>query len=276
MTTPTIKYLLKNAAVDNQTNQQLLLHILQQSRSFLISHEDYCLTDDEFSRYQTAIAELQMDKPLAYVMGVQGFWKHDFIVNEHTLIPRPDTEILVETVLNFIKNSLSKNKQTLQILDLGTGSGCIAISLAHELPNAQVIAVDVSQPALSVAKQNAERVGVSNIQFLQSDWFSELRAKQKFDIIVSNPPYIDPHDGHLAALTHEPITALTAENQGLADIEHIVTQACHFLEKGGLLAVEHGYDQALRVQKIFEEQRFAQVKTIKDYGSNDRVTLGVL
>lgn len=265
-----LKTLLKNSDIDRQTNQQLLIHILQKNHSFLISHDDYELTDDELQSYQKSLDLLKNGKPLAYVLGYQGFWKHDFLVNENTLIPRPDTEILIETVLNYIQeNSLSN----LKILDLGTGTGCIAVSLAYEKPNTKVIAVDFSKNALEIAKKNAERIGVKNIQFLQSDWFDNI-DKQKFDIIVSNPPYIDKDDKHLANLTHEPITALVAENHGLADIETIVGQAKGYLNDTGLLAIEHGYDQAGKVQQIFTHHAFCQIKTVKDYGGNDRVTYG--
>lgn len=267
-----IKILLKNSIIEKHIHEQLLLHILQKNRSFLISHDDYCLTDDENLRYQQSLVELQQGKPLAYIIGSQGFWKHDFLVNEHTLIPRPDTEILIETVLNYIQeNSLSK----LKILDLGTGTGCIAITLAYENPNASVTAVDFSEQALNIAQQNAKRVGVKNIQFLQSDWFNNI-SKQKFDIIVSNPPYIDKDDEHLANLTHEPITALVAKNHGLADIEHIIKNAKHYLYENGLLAIEHGYCQGEQVRTIFEKNGFIFVKTVKDYGGNDRITMGLI
>lgn len=269
-----IKDLLKNTGIDRSINEQLLQFILCKNRSFLISHDDYCLTLPQWQQYQQAVTAWQQGQPLAYIVGYQGFWKHDFLVNEHTLIPRPDTEILVETVSNLAKNSLSKiNHQPLKILDLGTGSGCIAISLADELPHAHVTAVDISTDALAIARQNAERIGVSNIEFLHSHWFDQL-PPQKFDIIVSNPPYIDPSDPHLAGLTHEPITALTAENHGLADIEQIVRVGQGFLVPYGLLAVEHGYDQAEKVREIFDNNSFNQVATVKDFGGNDRVTYG--
>lgn len=267
-----IKNLLKNANIERHIHEQLLLFILNKNRSFLISHDDYCLNDDENQRYQQAVAELQQGKPLAYIIGSQGFWKHEFLVNEHTLIPRPDTEILIETVLNYTQeNSLSN----LKILDLGTGTGCIAITLAYEKPKATVIAVDFSKNALEIAQKNAKRIGINNIQFLQSDWFNNI-GEQKFDIIVSNPPYIDKNDKHLADLTHEPITALVAENNGLADIEHIVKNAKHYLYENGLLAIEHGYNQGEKVRTIFEKNDFIFVQTVKDYGGNDRVTLGLI
>lgn len=265
-----IKNLLKNSNIEKHIHEQLLLHILNKNRGFIISHDDYCLTDAENQHYQQSIAELQQGKPLAYVIGSQGFWKHEFLVNEHTLIPRPDTEFLIEIVLNYIqKNSLNNAK----ILDLGTGTGCIAISLADEQPKANVIAIDFSEQALKIAKKNAERIGVNNIQFLQSNWFDKI-GEQKFDIIVSNPPYIAKSDEHLANLSYEPITALVAKDNGLADIEHIVKYAKYYLSEKGLVAIEHGYNQAKSVREIFCQNHFQDVQTMKDYGGNDRITFG--
>lgn len=267
--------------VEKSLRQALLLAILQKNRSFLISHGDYLLTQTQYDAYQIGLNKLKKGIPLAYVIGRQGFWRHEFFVSQHTLIPRPDTEVLVENVLNlaknFEKNSLSKN---INVLDLGTGSGCIAISLAFEKPNWQITAVDISQNALQIAQQNAMAIGVSNVKFLQSDWYQALTSTvdpippQKFDIIVSNPPYIDRADDHLADLTDEPITALVADQQGLADIEKIVQGSGEFLQPNGLLAVEHGYDQAQAVQSIFAQYAFSHITTLQDYGKNDRVTYG--
>ncbi|ELA08258.1 N5-glutamine S-adenosyl-L-methionine-dependent methyltransferase [Moraxella macacae 0408225] len=274
-----IKTLLKNN-FDHHLNRQLLMHVLQKDRTFLISHDDYCLTDVELQNYQDGLNALKNGKPLAYIVGYQGFWKHDFLVNAHTLIPRPDTEILVQTVLNFIKTytktyTTDKDNTPLKLLDLGTGTGCIGISLASELPNWQVVAVDFSDQALHIAKKNAKNIGTNNITFVTSDWFCALQ-EQKFDVIVANPPYIDPNDEHLQDLTAEPIRALVADNQGLADIETIVNQAKFYLHDQGLLAIEHGYNQGKQVQQIFQQNNFCGIKTVQDYGLNDRITLGRL
>ena len=189
-----------------------LLHVLKKSPSFLITDGAYQLTEAEQAQFNTGIAQMQAGKPLAYLTGKQAFWSLEFEVNEHTLIPRPDTEVLVEQVLDWIsqhKNSLSVlNDEPIvapyQLLDLGTGSGCIAISLAHELgaiypKHWQVTALDFSTEALAVAKRNAQLNAVSNIQFLHSDWFSVLNGSETterplFDVIVSNPPYIVDND----------------------------------------------------------------------------------
>lgn len=270
-----------------------LLHILQKSPSFLITDSNYQLTEAEQAQFNTGIAQMQAGKPLAYLTGKQAFWSLEFEVNEHTLIPRPDTEVLVEQVLDWIsqhKNSLSiSNDEPIvapyQLLDLGTGSGCIAISLAHELATIypkqwQVTALDFSTEALAVAKHNAQLNRVSNIQFLHSDWFSVLNGSETterplFDVIVSNPPYIVDNDHHLDKLKAEPLSALVAPDNGLGDIEQIAEQARDYLVRGGLLAVEHGYDQGELVRQMFTDFGYDQVKTMKDYGGNDRVTLGI-
>jgi len=270
-----------------------LLHVLQKSPSFLITDGAYQLTEAEQAQFNTGIAQMQAGKPLAYLTGKQAFWSLEFEVNEYTLIPRPDTEVLVEQVLDWItqhKNSLSVlNDEPIlapyQLLDLGTGSGCIAISLAHELATIypkqwQVTALDFSTEALAVAKRNAQLNTVNNIQFLHSDWFSVLNGSETterplFDVIVSNPPYIIDNDQHLDKLKAEPLSALVAPDYGLGDIKQIAEQARDYLVRGGLLAVEHGYDQGELVRQMFTDFGYDQVKTMKDYGGNDRVTLGI-
>lgn len=265
-----------------------LLYVLQKSPSFLITDGNYQLTEAEQAQFNTGIAQMQSGTPLAYLTGKQAFWSLEFEVNEHTLIPRPDTEVLVERVLGWIDNHVQSdgtNNSPKRLLDLGTGSGCIAISLANELqilaPNRwQVTAIDYSQPALEVAKRNATLNDVSNIEFKQSDWFSVLKDTEAterplFDVIVSNPPYIIDNDQHLDKLKAEPLSALVAPDNGLGDIKQIADQARKHLTHGGLLAVEHGYDQGELVRQIFIDFGYDQVETIKDYGGNDRVTWGV-
>lgn len=257
-----------------------LLYVIDKPNSFLITDVDYKLTDSEQLKFNDGIVQMQAGKPLAYLTGKQAFWSLDFMVNEYTLIPRPDTEVLVETVLNWINNEEWQQETTFDLLDLGTGSGCIAISLAHELANTnnhwQVTAVDLSNKALEVAKQNAKLNKVSNIEFVKSSWYMELQKNIKYKVIVSNPPYIDKADEHLTSLTAEPITALVADDKGMADIEYIVANAKTYLQKNGLLAIEHGYNQAELVQAIFTKYGFGKVTTIQDYGGNDRLTMGVL
>ena len=254
-----------------------LLHIIDKPALFLFTDESYELTECEQKQFDIGVVKMQQGTPLAYLTGQQAFWSLNFMVNEHTLIPRPDTEVLIEQVLNWI-NSQSMQASTKRLLDLGTGSGCIAISLAHELKheNWQVIAVDLSQEALNIARHNAVMNDVAHIEFVQSSWYDALSTheSQPFDVIVSNPPYIDEADEHLARLVAEPISALSAPNQGLADIEHIIRQAGTYLRAGGLLAIEHGFDQGSAVRQLFVDNAFESVATVQDYGGNDRVTLG--
>ena len=273
-----------------------LLFIIDKPSSFLIADENYQLTDSELEQFHAGIKKMQQGTPLAYLTGQQEFWSLNFTVNEHTLIPRPDTEVLIEQVLTWLNaqpKSADDDYKQKRLLDLGTGSGCIAISLAHELKQNhlngqsaqtaqteswQVVAVDVTAEALKVAKHNAAVNDVADIEFIQSSWFDALSHHNEplFDVIVSNPPYIDEEDEHLARLIAEPISALSAPNHGLADIAHIVKQAPQHLRKGGLLAIEHGFDQGAAVRQLFADNKFSHVQTLKDFGGNDRVTLGQL
>ena len=267
-----------------------LLFVIEQPSSFLITDENYQLNDSELAQFHAGVTKMQQGTPLAYLTGQQEFWSLNFKVNEHTLIPRPDTEILIEQVLTWINSqpkSVDDDNKPKRLLDLGTGSGCIAISLAHELKQScqnssteswQVVAVDLSSEALKVAKHNAMVNELADIEFIQSSWYDALSTQDEplFDVIVSNPPYIDEEDEHLARLVAEPISALSAPNHGLADIEHIVQQAPQHLNVGGLLAIEHGFDQGLAVGQLFLDNSFNSVHTVQDFGGNDRVTLGQL
>jgi release factor glutamine methyltransferase len=266
------------STVEKHIRKRLLGEYLHVGQTYLITHDSEMIAAEIATQYFAALEELMAGKPFAYVLGKQSFWQHEFLVNRHTLIPRPDTERLIEAVLNHYKNSLSK---PLDILDLGTGSGCIAITLAEEFKNSYVSAVDKSPEALKMAAQNAKKIGVSNIAFFEGSWYEPFTTahgdeSNKFDIIVSNPPYINPNDPHLAGLTDEPISALIADNKGMADICHIVKTAPQFLQPHGLLAIEHGYDQGEQVRGVFLSNGFDEVITVKDYGDNERVTLGVL
>ena len=247
----------------------LLAHIMGINHLTLKYKPEQQLTSEQQSVFLQKIERLKQGEPLAYVIGEQDFWSLTLKVTPATLIPRPDTEILVEQALALIQPN-----QDLQVLDLGTGSGAIALSIAKEHPNTLVIATDFSIEALKIAKQNAVFNNINNVQFLQGSWYDALPAQQRFDVIVSNPPYIDEHDQHLINLTHEPITALTAKNNGLGDLEVIIAQAPQWLNAQGWLLVEHGYDQGEAVQQLFVQSGFSDVKTVKDYGSNDRVTMG--
>jgi len=278
------------AIIDGAVDQNLpafwitdwLLFVTDKSSTALITENDYELNPEELSQFYSGIKQMQNGMPLAYLTGKQAFWRHEFLVNEHTLIPRPDTEVLVEAVLSWIEKNWAKQNNepsdSPKLLDLGTGSGCIAISLAAEkaLQGWQVTAVDISKDALLMAEKNA-KLNDACVNFIQSSWFAAFDNDEnsRFDVIVSNPPYIDETDSHLTGLNAEPITALTAKNQGLADIEIIIQNAPDFLQDNGLLAIEHGFDQGINVRKLFENRGFSTITTLKDFGQNDRVTLGV-
>lgn len=255
-----------------------LLYVIDKPALSLLTEESYPLTDSELAQFNAGIEQMQQGTPLAYLTGSQAFWSLDFRVNQHTLIPRPDTEVLVEQALDWIKAQAPDNSPK-RLLDLGTGTGCIAISLAHELKlsNWQVVAVDLSTEALKVARHNAA-TNNTTVEFIKSSWYEQLsrEADKRFDIIVSNPPYIDESDKHLQGLKAEPISALSAANKGLADIEHIVEQAPNYLQGAGLLAIEHGFEQGAAVRDLFNKAGFESVATVQDYGGNDRVTLGQL
>lgn len=259
----------EDARVDAEA---LLCHSLQQTRSFLLIHPEYNVSDEQQVAFVDAVEQRKTGKPVAYITGTRGFWHFDDLhVNQHTLIPRPDTETLVEATLSHIPK-----QSDLTIADLGTGSGAIALALAYERPRCLVIATDVSQGALDVAQQNAVALQLSNIELRQGSWFEALPHEQRFNVIVSNPPYIARDDPHLhdGSLDHEPYSALASGQDGLDDIRLLVGQATAYLQTNGFLLLEHGYDQAEAVRKLFISNGFSAVDTLQDLGGNDRVTLG--
>ncbi len=256
--------------IDSYERQEaawLLEHIVGIGALELKLRLEHELTEIQEQAYLDGLARIEQGEPLAYVTGSQPFWTLDLKVTHDTLVPRPDTEVLVETVL---KLPISTNAN---IVDLGTGTGAIALSLASERPQWQVTATDVYLPTLDVAKENATRHGLTQVNFACGAWFDALES-QTFDLIVSNPPYIDPEDVHMQKLKSEPERALIADNHGLADIEIIITQGKDWLKPNGWIVLEHGYDQGQAVRNIFEQQGFSQIQTIQDYGANDRVSLG--
>lgn len=252
---------------ERQESTWLLEHILGVDGVVLKFRLEQDLTDIQEQAYLAGFARIEQGEPLAYVIGSQPFWTLDLKVTPDTLVPRPDTEILVETVL---KLPLAANAN---IVDLGTGTGAIALALASERPQWQVTATDIYPPTLEVAKENAIRHGLVDVQFACGTWFEALNP-QKFDLIVSNPPYIDPEDVHMQKLKSEPERALIADHQGLADIETIIVEGKTWLKSNGWIVLEHGYDQGQKVREIFNQQGFSQIQTIQDYGGNDRVSLG--
>lgn len=248
----------------------LLAFVLNKPRVYLRTWSDKCVNDEQLKFFSDLIQQRIQGIPIAYLTGTREFWSRDFKITPDVLIPRPDTELLIELCLTLIKN------QALSVLDLGTGSGIIAITLAAECPSVKMLAVDNSESALIVAKYNADQYQLTNIEFCQSNWFSTI-AKQQFDLIVSNPPYIAEYDEHLnkGDLRFEPKSALISDNHGLNDIEHIANNARDYLNNNGYLLVEHGYNQAQAVQTIFKTADYQHIKTYYDLSEQARVTLGV-
>lgn len=256
--------------IDSYERQEaawLLEHLLGINALELKLRLEQELTELQEQAYLDGLARIEQGEPLAYVTGSQPFWTLDLKVTHDTLVPRPDTEILVETVLKLPLD------QHANIVDLGTGTGAIALALASERPQWQVTATDIYAPTLDVAKDNAVRHGLMQVKFACGAWFEALE-QQQFDLIVSNPPYIDPEDVHMQKLKSEPERALIADKQGMADIETIITQGKDWLKPNGWIVLEHGYDQGQLVREIFEQLGFDRIQTIKDYGGNDRVSLG--
>ena len=223
------------------------------------------------TQLEPLIAARRCGVPVAYLTGKREFYSLPLKVNSHVLIPRPDTECLVEAAIGHINE-----QSVLSVLDMGTGSGAIALALAHHLPGLEVTATDRDEKALSIARENARQLELHHVRFIRSDWFKGMGAT-KFDLIVSNPPYIDPSDAHLQQgdVRFEPRSALVAEDHGLADLKEIIIGAPQYLNPGGRLMLEHGFDQAHAVTSLLLENGYQAVETHKDFGQNDRLSSGV-
>ncbi|EKO3508950.1 peptide chain release factor N(5)-glutamine methyltransferase [Vibrio fluvialis] len=248
----------------------LLCHALDKPRSYLLTWPDKVLDAPIQAMFDALLQRRITGEPVAYIIGEREFWSLPLKVSPSTLIPRPDTERLVEVAL--------EKAQTLEgdILDLGTGTGAIALALASELPHRRVVGIDLRDEAQHLATDNANRLHITNVTFLQGSWFEPLSRGTKFALIVSNPPYIEENDPHLVQgdVRFEPKTALVAADNGLADIKHISDAGRDYLQNGGWLAFEHGYDQGASVRTIMQALGYQQVVTEQDYAGNDRVTLG--
>ncbi|WP_200550800.1 peptide chain release factor N(5)-glutamine methyltransferase [Kosakonia sp. LAM2021] len=247
----------------------LLGFVTGKSRTFILAFGETMLDAGQQQQLATLLARRVNGEPVAHLIGVREFWSLPLFVSPATLIPRPDTECLVEQALARLPSSPCR------ILDLGTGTGAIALALASERPDCIVTAVDLMPDAVALAQRNAAHLNITNIEILQSRWFSALEGQQ-FAMIVSNPPYIDEHDPHLAQgdVRFEPLSALVAADNGLADLHTIIDNARQHVLPGGWLLLEHGWQQGADVRAIFEHYGWQQVATCRDYGDNERLTLG--
>ncbi|HEQ1856810.1 TPA: peptide chain release factor N(5)-glutamine methyltransferase [Providencia alcalifaciens] len=249
--------------------QILLQHITGRSRTYILAFDETELTPHEQQQLEALLARREQGEPIAYIVGEREFWSLPLYVSPATLIPRPDTECLVEQALARL------SQDECRILDLGTGTGAIGLALASELPNSRVTGVDFNPDAVALAQRNQQRLAISNIQFSQSDWFTSL-PNELFDMIVSNPPYIDESDVHLSQgdVRFEPSTALIADNQGFSDLAHIIATSKQYLKQQGWLLLEHGWQQGLTVRELFNENGYTNVETCLDYGGKERISLG--
>ena len=259
----------------------LLQHATGKSRTQILAFDDTEI-DEKVRLKLTALLDRRLKgEPIAYILGEKEFWSLPLNVSKGTLIPRSDTEILVEKALQIALEKLQENPPRFRILDLGTGTGAIALALASELSSIcqkqqislEIIGVDLMPDVVALAQSNAERNKL-NVQFLQSRWFENITGQ--FDLIVSNPPYIDAQDEHLRQgdVRFEPLSALVANDAGYADLRHIIELAPSYLNSNGALLLEHGWQQGEKVRLIFQENHWEMVETVRDYGDNERVTLG--
>jgi release factor glutamine methyltransferase len=251
----------------------ILCHLVQKNRTWLFTWPEKTLTSDQQQLFEEYVQRRKSGEPIAHILGQREFWSLPLAVNNSTLIPRPDTELLVEAVLDLFAQDAPQ--QLRRCLDLGTGTGAIVLAVASEKPQWKLLGVDRSTDAVALAEQNRAALGFEHVEIKHSNWFESIPA-QTFDVIVSNPPYINPQDPHLTQgdVRFEPLSALIADNKGLADIEWIIAQSGNYLTAQGWLLLEHGYDQGQAVRDLLSERGFMQIETRRDYGGNERVTLG--
>ncbi|MNS64671.1 Release factor glutamine methyltransferase [compost metagenome] len=249
----------------------LLAAAIGKSRSYLHTWPERIVSSEAALIFAQYLQRRRSGEPVAYILGQQGFWNLDLEVAPHTLIPRPDTELLVETALQLLPSS------PVRVLDLGTGTGAIALALASERPQWQVSAVDRVLEAVALAERNRQRLSLDNVQVRSSHWFDALGG-ERFDLIISNPPYIAAEDPHLVSgdVRFEPSSALVAGADGLDDLRIIISQAPAHLQPGGWLLLEHGYDQAAAVRELLALHDFEQIESRIDFGGHERISLGRL
>lgn len=249
----------------------LLAHVLIKNRSFLYAYPETLLTQIQWQTFQRLISERLEGMPVAYLTGTREFWSLPLKVCEDTLIPRPETELLVELTLTLLAD-----KAEAQILDLGTGSGAIALACASEKPRWTITACDCSPGALQTAEENAARLALSNVYFYHSDWFDNISTEQLFDAIIANPPYVAVDDPHLKEgdVRFEPQLALVSGKDGLHALKHIIKHSLARLKPSGLLLLEHGFDQKSAVASMLKDYGYVEIQSWQDWQGNDRITGG--
>jgi release factor glutamine methyltransferase len=262
----TVGELLAASGLPVREARALLAHAISAQREWLIAHPEAIVGEVQRSLFATLIDRRMHGEPMAYLLGTQEFYGRDFKVSPAVLIPRPETELLVDATLDVLRRV-----QAPRILDLGTGSGCIAITLALERPDAVVTAVDRSPAAIENARTNAKRLSAI-VAFIESDWYA--RVDGRFDAIVANPPYVAAADPHLTALRDEPLTALTDHDDGLTHLRAVVMRAPDHLHEQGVLLVEHGFDQGAAVRSIYGVAGFGDIRILRDAAGLDRICVG--
>ena len=261
----------QHRGLPRQEANYLLQALLNVDRAWLIRHDDQALTPEQAARFEDWLAQRLDEVPLAYLSGEKEFHGLRLRVTRDTLIPRPDTELLVDWALEHLQALPAQPRP--RVVDLGTGSGAIALAVAARHRAAELHMVDRSAAALAVAEDNARRLGLP-VQAHLGSWFEPLRGLPPFDLVLSNPPYVAGQDPHLAALRHEPRGALTPEGDGLADLQQLVREAPARLKPGGWLLLEHGWDQAEAVRALLCEQGYQAVETRRDLGDQPRASGG--
>lgn len=269
----TLRRALAASGLDALDAQVLLAHVTGRDRAWLAARADELLAEEFEAPFAALVARRQAGEPIAYLTGTREFWGLPLLVSPAVLIPRPETETLVEIALERLPAD-----RALRILDLGTGSGAVALALARERPAASVVATDDSEAALAIARENARRLSVANVKFVQSDWYDGLAAiasATRFDLIVSNPPYVAAGDPHLAQgdLRFEPPAALSPGGEGLQAIRRIIAGASAWLVPGGSLAFEHGYDQAAQVRELLATAGWQDIEVRRDLAGIERVSV---
>ena len=269
----TIVHALQSCTLPLLEARMLMQCVTGYSRVQLLSHDTEVLNDAQQEHWQTLVTRRLNGEPMAYILGEREFYGRLFAVNPNVLIPRPDTETLIEAVLADF------GTETISLVDLGTGSGAIALTLAAERPNWQVCATDVSTEALVVARQNSQRLNTS-VRFFEGDWWGALPVDEhlKFHVLVSNPPYIEANDGHLSEgdVRFEPMGALTDGADGLQHYRRILRDVVRYLHTNGAVYFEHGYNQGASIRALLSQAGLIQVRTIQDLSGNDRVSTGIL